>query len=377
MRSLVPSRTHRTRGSGHRASLTVALLSILLSTVPAYAAVWTYHLRQTLPIRPYIEQFHGGGSSARQTLRCQDPRPDGSATCELLGAGGKVLARGTLKRQGRPTGDSAAEAKLLAETFRNPATRATSVAKGRDTELRIAAPGSGPVFVALLLPAIQVAREAARRAPTAQPSQPSMAVEELHTQHEGLASPRAPARSGRVYTPAKGGNNAFAAPQSQEHLGLQRLGPIPTAKVPMKQGSCGLDCGTWVVANPHGNFDVPFRITLACAPGKTAVYAAYRIQGQFLEKVLHTDSGAGTFSKQLELRPFSTSELQAACLKALGGNWPLPNFPNNTSSTANTHLDKEISYWGRCSTETTNTSGQLHLSIPVVCQTPKTVQPVP
>ncbi len=354
MHTSAPSPRRFVPGSTRPALLALLLLAPLAAPAPARARA--FELKNV-----YVSSFQTGGSSA-QTLRCQDPGPDGSAACELLAADGKVLARGTLKRQGKATGDRAAETKLLAETFRNPATRVTTRARGRELELRIAAPGE-PILIALLLPAVQMAREAPRRTPTA-------------TGGGDLVAPPAPERSGRVYTPAKG-PNTLTAPQTQTLLTFRQLST--SAVVPMKPGRCPgvVDCGVYVLANRHGNTAARVRMGIDCVPGKTAFYLGYRIGGGSVETVLTGGSTQGTYTRDLELELFSASELETACQKALGGSWPEPGGPRNTSSTVATQVSKTLRLWGRCYADPDDTSKDVLVKLALTCTTQNTVHPVP
>ncbi len=145
------------------------------------------------------------------------------------------------------------------------------------------------------------------------------------------------------YEPIQG---VTSVPNSQPQL-VQTGGT--TAKVPMKHGSCGLDCGTHVLASASGNLDAPFRLSLACPPGQNVVFLAYQLAGASQVAVVAAPSGKSSVAEQLELRPFSKAELENACKVAFGGPWTLPDRHHNAKKTAAAELEEPISYWGRCS----------------------------
>ncbi|MCB1036936.1 MAG: hypothetical protein KDD47_24125, partial [Acidobacteria bacterium] len=121
-----------------------------------------------------------------------------------------------------------------------------------------------------------------------------------------------------------------------------------TAKVPMKHGSCGLDCGTHVLATQSGNLDVPFKLSMSCPAGTQVSFVAYQMKGQNQVKVVNGATGSGSFSKNVKLQPFSKDELQEACRVALGGNWPEPGQHKNKTKTVQTNLQEDVKVWGQC-----------------------------
>ncbi len=119
------------------------------------------------------------------------------------------------------------------------------------------------------------------------------------------------------------------------------------AFVPMKHGSCGLNCQTHVLAVTSGNLDITFTIDLDCPFGLDVSSLSYEISGQAPVAVVEAPTPE-PFSQNLVLQPFSKNELEAACRSALGGNWAPPGDHNNAAESVETHIDKEISVTGEC-----------------------------
>jgi hypothetical protein len=336
----IPTRARRIPVAAGAASLALALVATAAAAAPP--APLEFKLKNV------VVSSYDAGARSDQTLQCERPGRDGSARCTLRDQSGKIIARGTLRRQGRPAADAAAEAAVWKRIFANPATRAQVNSTPSGIGIRMPEAGD-EVLVGLLLPAIQSAREAAR-SPQRKPG--------------SVANPEHPAAAGgRGYEPVKG----LVGGLGQDVLTLQQLGGT-TANVAMKQGSCGLDCGTWVLATAGGNLSVPFKIGLACSPGKTAVYLAYQLASDKLVKLLDRDSGQLSVAQTLDLQPFSAADLEKACQAALGGSWAKPNSPKNTSSTAHTHLAETIRLWGRCAGETANAMRDFPVNLAITCQ---------
>jgi hypothetical protein len=156
-----------------------------------------------------------------------------------------------------------------------------------------------------------------------------------------LATPVLPA-------PAQGpGAVAAATPPAYTPV-MQQLGGT-TAQVPMKHGSCGIDCSTHLLASKTGNLDVRFKIEMSCPAGTVVTHLSYQPDGHGTSVVVGANSGASLISKTIAAQPFTASELEAACRKAMGGDWPTGNGDPNPSRTLRTGVHKSIDVWGQCS----------------------------
>ena len=129
---------------------------------------------------------------------------------------------------------------------------------------------------------------------------------------------------------------------------MKQLGST-TAKVPMKHGSCGLDCATHVLAQKSGNLDVKFKLEMSCPAGAQVVHLSYKPAGHNATVVVGAPSGASVFSQTVAAQPFTAAELEAACQQALGGSWPIPGNHDNASATVQKGVSKSIEVWGQCS----------------------------
>lgn len=156
-----------------------------------------------------------------------------------------------------------------------------------------------------------------------------------------LATPVLPA-------PAQG-PGALAAPTPPAYTPvMQQLGST-TAHVPMKHGSCGIDCSTHVLASQTGNLDVKFKIEMGCPAGTVVSHLSYQPDGHNTTVVVAANSGASLISKTIAAQPFTAAELEAACHKAMGGDWPTGNGDPNLSPTLRIGVHKSIDVWGQCS----------------------------
>jgi hypothetical protein len=163
----------------------------------------------------------------------------------------------------------------------------------------------------------------------------------------------APAATAVLPTPVvpaqPGSPGGLAAPTPPAHTPvMQQLGST-TAKVPMKHGSCGIDCDTHVLASKTGNLDVKFKIEMSCPAGTVVTHISYQPDGHDTTVVVGANSGASLISKTIAAQPFTASELEAACRKAMGGNWPSGNGDPSPSRSVRTGVHKSIDVWGQCS----------------------------
>jgi hypothetical protein len=148
---------------------------------------------------------------------------------------------------------------------------------------------------------------------------------------------------------------------------LSQLGGA-TAKVPMKHGSCGLDCGIHVLATQSGNLDVPARIGMTCPAGTSVNAVEYQLAGQGVTAVVGAGTGKGTFSKDVKIQPFSKAELEAACQKALGGSWPLPDLHRNAQKTVQATLKESVRVWGRCTSWANKALKTYPVTVTLTCE---------
>ena len=146
--------------------------------------------------------------------------------------------------------------------------------------------------------------------------------------------------------PGEGGLAAPGGDSSPKPVLIQTGGT--SAQVPMKHGSCGLDCGTHVLAVASGNLDVPFKISMNCPAGTRVKFLAYAMQGQEQVTVVDGATPSSSYSEDLDLQPFSTADLEESCRVALGGNWPLPGSHQNLKPKEVANLQEPVTVWGQC-----------------------------
>jgi hypothetical protein len=140
------------------------------------------------------------------------------------------------------------------------------------------------------------------------------------------------------------------------------------AKVPMKHGSCGLDCGTHVLAVASGNLDVAVKLGMTC-PGGTSVDAlSYQLSGRGVTAVIQGNTGKGAVAETRKLQPFSMGELEAACQKALGGSWPLPDTHHNQKKSVKASLEEAVTVRGRCTGWAHAAERSVPLLLNLVCE---------
>jgi hypothetical protein len=148
---------------------------------------------------------------------------------------------------------------------------------------------------------------------------------------------------------------------------MKQLGST-LAKVPMKHGSCGLDCGTHVLAQTTGNLDVKFKVEMSCPGGADVIHLSYRPAGHDVTVVVGAPSGASELAQTIAAQPFTAAELEAACQQALGGSWPLPNSHSNTTATVQKGVDKSIEVWGQCSGWANKAKSTWPVTLSLTCQ---------
>jgi hypothetical protein len=148
---------------------------------------------------------------------------------------------------------------------------------------------------------------------------------------------------------------------------MKQLGST-TATVPMKHGSCGLDCGTHVLAQQTGNLDVDFKLEMSCPAGTVVTHLSYKPAGHNATAVVGAPTGASLFSQTLAAQPFSAAELEARCKQALGGDWPLPGSHRNASGAVQTSIQKSIEVWGQCSGWANKTQRTWPVALSLTCQ---------
>ncbi len=150
-----------------------------------------------------------------------------------------------------------------------------------------------------------------------------------------------------------------------------------TAKVPMKHGSCGLDCGTHKLAVQGGNLDIPFKISMSCPAGAKVSFLAYKMKGQNQVKVVNSATGSSSFSKNVKLQPFSKDELEEACRVALGGDWPQPGSHKNKTKTVTKNLAESVKVWGKCTGWANQTLRTYPAKLRLTCEDQSWYVPVP
>lgn len=150
-----------------------------------------------------------------------------------------------------------------------------------------------------------------------------------------------------------------------------------TAKVPMKHGSCGLDCGIHVLATQTGNLRIPFKISMSCPSGSSVSFLAYRLKGFDQNKVVDGGPAPSKYLKELSLKPFSANELEAACQEALGGGWAKPGSHNNTQQKVTTNLQEKIEVWGQCTGWANQVKRSYEARVKLTCEDQSWSSPVP
>ncbi len=146
---------------------------------------------------------------------------------------------------------------------------------------------------------------------------------------------------------AQGGGLAAPTAPGGATPTMKQLGST-RAKVPMKHGSCGLDCATHVLAHRTGNLDVSFKLEMSCPGGAQVIHLSYQPAGHNATVVVGAPSGAGEYSQTIAAQPFTALELEAACQQALGGSWPIPGGHGNATATVQKTVHKSIEVWGQC-----------------------------
>lgn len=150
----------------------------------------------------------------------------------------------------------------------------------------------------------------------------------------------------------------LVAPTTGYNIGLNQL--AHTAKVFMKRGSCGLDCGIHKLAS-KGNLNLPVRAFLSCPSGKTV---------DFLKVNAVSVSGKTTkqsVSKKVNIKPWTAKDFEKACQQAFGGGWPLPGYPKVNKKTVYTTMTRNAKVHGRCSGWANTIYKTVKLKLKVTC----------
>uniref|UniRef100_A0A0C1QZN3 Lipoprotein n=1 Tax=Tolypothrix bouteillei VB521301 TaxID=1479485 RepID=A0A0C1QZN3_9CYAN len=155
----------------------------------------------------------------------------------------------------------------------------------------------------------------------------------------------------------------FKAPQSSYQPTIVQIGNAK-ANVPMKHGSCGLDCGQHVLANKSGNLDMKFSVKMSCPPGQKVAHLSFQPKAQQLTVLIDKPTNAISYSQNVVIQPFSLEELEDAGNKALGGTWAQPNSHNNKTKTVQTTLTDSIDVWGQCSGQNTQQKQTIVVTLP-------------
>ena len=150
-----------------------------------------------------------------------------------------------------------------------------------------------------------------------------------------------------------------------------------TAKVPMKHGSCGLDCGTHVLATQGGNLNVSFKIGMSCPSGQGVSFVAYKLKGQSQVKIVQSNTGSSSYTKNVKAQPFSKDELEEACRAALGGGWAEPGRHKNQTKTVKKTIEETVEVWGKCSGWTNTVKRSYPAALTLTCEDQSWSLPVP
>lgn len=125
-----------------------------------------------------------------------------------------------------------------------------------------------------------------------------------------------------------------------------------TAYVPMKRKSypCanGNTCGNHFLATKNGNLKMKVKIGMSCPTGRKVTHLSYRAKGQGYKTIVN-NTNLKSYSKTMNIKPFSLKDLQKGGQQALGGMWVLPNNPNNKTKKVKKTLKKSIDVRGKCS----------------------------
>lgn len=129
---------------------------------------------------------------------------------------------------------------------------------------------------------------------------------------------------------------------------LAQLGSS-SAYVPMKHGGAGLDVSNHVLATRMGNLDMRLKVGMTCPDDRTVIHYSAKPAGGNAVTFVNANTGNDEYSANVTMKPFSASELETACQKALGGAWASNNSHNNTTQSVKKTISKKIEVWGQCS----------------------------
>ena len=140
------------------------------------------------------------------------------------------------------------------------------------------------------------------------------------------------------------------------------------AKVPMKHGSCGLDCGTHVLAVQSGNLGMQAKIGMTCPAGTSVQHLSYKPQGVNATTVVGASTGSSSYAKTITAKPFSKAELEQACQAALGGSWAQPGHHHNSQPVVKKPIQKSVNVWGQCTGWANKVKRTYPVSLTLSCQ---------
>ncbi len=153
------------------------------------------------------------------------------------------------------------------------------------------------------------------------------------------------------------------------------------AKVPMKHGLVkvvnGNEISAHVLASTHGNLDIPGKISLECPKGSSVSYLSYKVEGQPQKTLISNKTNLQSCSKALTLQPFSKGDLEAACQKAMGGEWLPQSGDPNKAKVVTALLKKPVRVWGYCSGDGKNQMKVYPVSLKLRCEDRDLLRPEP
>lgn len=289
-------------------------------------------------------------------LRCEEPDRKGASRCELLDSSGKVAAKAQTQLVKAGGGDVLQQEwsltyetiqRVLSEICSDRSTRWVGRLQGNKLQVE-GRSAKHKDWINLLSVSQGLSRPMSAGATANRPG--------------GLTSQgRGPQHvNPRDYEPS--GLAVVGDPMPKPFL--QQLGGT-AATVPMKHGSCGLDCGTHVLATTSGNLDVPIKLGLTCPSGLKVTYLGFQPQGAPLSPVRF--GPAPSVVKNLSIQPFSASDLESACQAALGGSWAQPNRHNNRRRTVKKTIQKSVRAWGECTGWPSKTFKDTVITLTLTC----------
>lgn len=139
-------------------------------------------------------------------------------------------------------------------------------------------------------------------------------------------------------------------------------------EVAMKHGSCGSGCYTHVLAAPVAAPKIPVTISMKCG-SKKVTSLEYKMQDQDPVPVPGPDGNE--FVQDLELQPFSASELEVACRGAFGGNASSPLLGSH--GTVDKDLVEDIEVSGKCGDDSDTEPKPFPVKVSVSCKDPSLI----